>query len=253
MANGTSGTSGSSGSNKIDYKLLLNQNYFESFLTSIIDTDKNSLIVRAASEILFETRGNKNIIPKKWYNLLYEKYQFKLGVSRATPPKNKLILFEYKTITIPGGVVVTRNISWGPIEPPKTIKAVPSFRGITYKIYEGKIRRNETVCINGGAEVIYSYKSKSTGSDTYTSVFYSTTTGCPADFNPPRPGWPPGLPLIIKSCLPSDAESFVLLNGNDPVSGIPMIPPLPTTTSCTPEPVLFTKIGDTIDTLISTL
>ena len=248
----TSGTAGIAGSSVFDYKSLLNQDNFELFLTNIINSDKNSLIVTAAKEILFEVRGNKNVIKKPWYNSLYEKYKFNLGVSRATPPKNKLILFEYKTITIPGSVVVTtKSIPWGPIEiPPKVVTSVPYY-GIN--VFEGKINRNRTICLNGGAEVIYSYKSKRTGSDTYTAVFYSTTTGCPPDPQTPTPGWPPGIPLLIKACLPVDATNLTLLNGNEEVSGIPNIKPVATTTICTSEPILLTKIGTTIDSLISSL
>jgi len=246
----TSGTAGIAGSSVFDYKSLLNQDNFELFLTNIINVDKNSLIVTAAKEILFEVRGNKNLVQKSWYNLLYQKYKFKLGVSRATPPKNKLILFEYKTITIPGSVVVTtKNIAWGSIEPPQAVKAISVVPYGTY-VFGGYINRNITVCQNGGAEVIYSYKSKRTGSDTYTAVFYSTTSGCPADTNPT---WPPGPPLLIKACLPSDATDFKLLNGNEEVSGIPNLPPVVTTTICSAEPILLTTIGSTIDTLILTL
>jgi len=247
----TSGTAGIAGSSVIDYKSLLNQDNFELFLTNIINVDKNSLIVTAAKEILFEVRGNKNLVQKSWYNLLYQKYKFKLGVSRATPPKNKLILFEYKTITIPGSVVVTtKNIPWGSIEPPKAVKAISVVPYGTYKyVFGGYINRNITVCLNGGAEVIYSYKSKRTGSDTYTAVFYSTTSGCPPDANPTnvQP------PLLIKACLPSDATDFKLLNGNEEVSGIPNLPPVITTTICSAEPILLTTIGSTIDSLILTL
>jgi|688.fasta_scaffold167923_2 hypothetical protein len=251
----SAGTSGIAGSSVIDYKSLLNQDNFELFLINIINVDKNSLIVTAAKEILFEVRGNKNLVQKSWYNLLYQKYKFKLGVSRATPPKNKLILFEYKTITIPGSVVVTtKNIPWGSIEPPKAV-AVKAISVVPYRTYVfgGYINRNITVCLNGGAEVIYSYKSKRTGSDTYTAVFYSTTSGCPPDPQTPIPGWPPGSPLLIKACLPSDATDFKLLNGNEEVSGIPNLPPVITTTICSAEPILLTKIGSTIDTLILNL
>jgi hypothetical protein len=67
---------------KIDYQSLLIQNNFESFLLNIIQTEKNLSkrnyqIQKAAEEILFEIRGNKNIVKKFWYNALYEKYQFK--------------------------------------------------------------------------------------------------------------------------------------------------------------------------------
>lgn len=251
----TAGTSGSSGSSTINYKSLLNQDNFELFLTNIQNTDKNALIVQAAKEILFEVRGNKNVQPKTWYKFLYEKYQFRLGISRATPPKNNLILFEYKTITIPGSAVVTvlRNIAWGPIVVPSVVRSIPFYGGIIYKVFEGKIIRNSTVCSNGGAEVIYSYKSKSTGTDTYTAYFYSTTNGCPPDPPTPVPGWPSRSPLLIKACLPSDADTFKLLNGADLVSGIPLESPVATTTSCSPEPILLTKISTTIDSLISTL
>jgi len=246
----SAGTSGIAGSSVFDYKSLLNQDNFELFLTNIINVDKNSLIVTAAKEILFEVRGNKNLVQKSWYNLLYQKYKFKLGVSRATPPKNKLILFEYKTITIPGSVVVTtKNIPWGSIEPPQAVKAISVVSSGTY-VFGGYINRNSTVCQNGGAEVIYSYKLKRTGSVTYTAVFYSTTSGCPPDANPT---WPPGPPLLIKACLPSDATDFKLLNGNEEVSGIPNLPPVVTTTICSAEPILLTKIGSTIDTLILNL
>lgn len=228
----------------IDYQSLLNQNNFEEFLSGIIQSEKNPQILKAAEEILFEIRGNKNILKKYWYNALYEKYQFTLQVQLDRPPKYKAILFSYKTIIIPGSVVVTQTKPIGPITVPTPVRATISYGNVYYKKFQGKTVSNSTTCINGGAEVIYGYKSVSAGNGSV--VFYSTGNGCNENNY--------GVSLTITACLPSDATSFVLINGNDLVSGTgPRQTPSITSDSCVPAPILLTYVGNTMDSLISTL
>lgn len=235
---------------EIDYQSLLIQNNFESFLLNIIQSEKNLgtinyQIVKAAEEILFEIRGNKNIVKKFWYKALYEKYQFTLQVQLDKTPKYKAILFSYKTIIIPGGAVVTQTRSIGPILIPTPIKATVSYGTLSYKKFQGKTTSNSTTCINGGAEVKYSYTSVGAGSGT--AVFYSATHGCNENNMY-------GVSLTITACLPSDATSFILINGNDLVSGTgPRQTPSTTKDSCVPAPVLLTYVGNTMDSLISSL
>jgi hypothetical protein len=229
---------------KIDYQSLLNQNNFEGFLRGIIQSEKNPQILKAAEEILFEIRGNKNIVKKYWYNALYEKYQFTLQVQLDKPPKYKAILFSYKTIIIPGSVVVTQTKPIGPITIPTPVRATVSYGNLSYIKFQGKTVSNSTTCINGGAEVIYSYTSVRGGNGSV--VFYSTNGGCNNDNY--------GVSLTISACLPSDATSFKLMNGGDLVSGtVPRQTPLATNISCVPAPILLTYVGNTMDSLISTL
>ena len=114
----------------------------------------------------------------------------------------------------------------------------------TYKIFSGATTSNSTVCINGGAEVEYSYTSVSAGSGT--AIFYSATDGCnEGDY---------GVSLTITACLPDDATGLTLVNGSDAVSGTsPRTTPTITATSCDGLPSLLTTVGSTINTLISTL
>ena len=228
----------------------MNRNNFEQFLISIIQTEKNRLIAQAATEILFEIRGNNNILKKSWYNSLYEKYQFTLQVQLDKPPKFKAILYSYKTIVIPGSAVVTQTKLIGPITTPTSVRATISYGNLSYRIFQGTTVSNSTTCINGGAEVVYSYTSVSGGGNR-SVVFYSTDRGC----NPDVKGvYRYGAPLTITACLPSDATSFKLMNGNDPVSGTgPQQTPIATNNSCVPAPVLLTYVGNTMDSLISTL
>jgi hypothetical protein len=235
----------------IDYQSLLIQNNFESFLLNIIQTEKNLSkrnyqIEKAAEEILFEIRGNKNIVKKFWYNALYEKYQFKLEVQPDKPPlKYKAILYSYKTIIIPGGAVVTQTRSIGPILIPTPAKVTVYYGKSAYKKFQGKTTSNSTTCINGGAEVKYSYTSVSAGSGT--AIFYSAAHGCSENNMY-------GVSLTITACLPSDATSFILINGNDLVSGTgPRQTPSATNDACVPAPVLLTYVGNTMDSLISSL
>jgi hypothetical protein len=114
----------------------------------------------------------------------------------------------------------------------------------TYKIFSGTTTSNSTVCSNGGAEVEYSYTSVSAGSGTV--IFYSAADGCnEGDY---------GISLTITACLPSDATALTLVNGLDPISGTsPRTVPTATVTNCNVLPSLLTTVGNTIETLISTL
>ena len=114
----------------------------------------------------------------------------------------------------------------------------------TYKIFSGTTTSNSTVCINGGAEVEYSYTSVSAGSGNV--IFYSSADGCnEGDYN---------VSLTITACLPSDATELTLVNGSDPISGkSPRTTPTATVTNCNTSTSLLTTVNNTIDTLISTL
>ena len=119
----------------------------------------------------------------------------------------------------------------------------------TYKIFSGATTSNSTVCINGGAEVEYSYTSVSAGSGT--AIFYSASDGCNPDIDDVLQY---GVSLTITACLPDDATGLTLVNGSEDVSGTsPRTTPTITATSCDGLPSLLTTVGSTINTLISTL
>ena len=120
---------------------------------------------------------------------------------------------------------------------------------VGYKLFSGQTYGNSTTVINGGAEVEYSYTSATYGSGTAT--FYSTDNGCNPDPDTEECLYKS---ITITACLPADATGLTLLNGSDPVSGTnPRTTPTITGTSCTNAAVLLTTVGDTMDSLISTL